>query len=273
MATPDLHWTDDVAANQFYAEVMRALRAGGVPFLVGGTYALERHAGFSRGTKDLDLFVDVDDWPRLVRALGSCGFETELTFPHWLGKVFGEGRMVDFVFAGGNGLARVDRRWFEHGVPAEVCGEQVLICAAEELIWSKSFVMERERFDGADVLHLLRASGSTLDWHRLLRNYGEHWRVLLAHVVLFGFVYPHDLAAVPSWVVADLCARAVAERPLTGSPRLCRGTLLSREQYLVDVMGWGYQDARLLQGTMTEGDVRLWTDAALREREARSACD
>ena len=28
---------------------------------------------------------------------------------------------------------------------------------AEEMIWSKAFIMERERYDGADVAHILRA--------------------------------------------------------------------------------------------------------------------
>jgi hypothetical protein len=44
--------------------------------------------------------------------------------------------------------------------------------------------------------------------------------------------------------------------------RLCQGTLISREQYLLDVDRWGYQDARIRPyGTMTPEDVGRWTAA------------
>ena len=44
----------------------------------------------------------------------------------------------------------------------------VLLAPPEEMIWSKAFVCERERYDGADVNHLLRACGRQMDWQRLL---------------------------------------------------------------------------------------------------------
>jgi hypothetical protein len=40
------------------------------------------------------------------------------------------------------------------------------------------------------VLHLLHETGPSLDWPRLLMRFGDHWRVLLSHQILFGFVYP-----------------------------------------------------------------------------------
>jgi hypothetical protein len=62
--------------------------------------------------------------------------------------------------------------------PAIVMGQPVRLCPAEETIWSKAFVMERERYDGADIAHLLRARAEMLDWRRLTRRFGRHWRVL-----------------------------------------------------------------------------------------------
>ena len=64
------------------------------------------------------------------------------------------------IFAGGNGLVEVDDDWLAHGVPSVVLEVPVHLVAAEEMIWSKSFVMERERFDGADITHILRKSGA-----------------------------------------------------------------------------------------------------------------
>jgi hypothetical protein len=273
VTNPERHATGDESAGAFYRSVMRALRHDGVPFLVGGTYALERHAGISRGTKDLDLFVTWEHWPAVMRAMESAGIQTELTFSHWLGKAYRQTRTVDFVFAGGNGLARVDAEWFAHGVEAVVFDEAVHLCPAEEAIWSKAFIMERERFDGADVLHLLRAGARSLDWVRLVRRFGQHWRVLLAHLILFGFVYPGERDAVPAWVLRTLVTRLANQPPAADEPPTCAGTLLSRAQYLVDVTAWGYADARLRPGgTMTAEQVEIWTDAAHREMAAHGGC-
>lgn len=52
--------------------------------------------------------------------------------------------------------------------------------------------MERERFDGADVAHIILKRGKRLDWGRLLSRFGEHWRVLLSHLILFDYIYPSE---------------------------------------------------------------------------------
>src|SRR5262245_37181364 len=121
--------------------------------------------------------------------------------------------------------------------------------------------MERERYDGADVAHLFRALGPGLDWHRLLRRFGPHWRVLLSHVVLFGFIYPGERWRIPAGVTRELTERLLAEAGAPGTDEgLCNGTLLSRAQYLPDVSRWGYRDARLVPtGSMTADDVERWT--------------
>jgi hypothetical protein len=47
-----------------------------------------------------------------------------------------------------------------------------------------------------------------------------------------------------------------------GPARLCRGTLLSWQQYLVDVEEWGFEDARLEERVqMNEKDIADWTGA------------
>jgi hypothetical protein len=224
---------------------------------VGGTYALERHAGIQRRTKDVDLFIRRESFESAARALEEAGFDVELTHPHWLAKAKRDEWQADLIFAGGNGLARVDDEWFTHGVRASVFDIPVLLCPAEETVWSKSFVMERERFDGADVLHILRESAERLDWRRLLSRYGPHAAVLLAHLVLFRFVYPTEAQRIPRWVLDAARAQAESAPP---AGRLCRGTLLSRAQYRVDIEEWGYQDARLAPyGSMTPEQVALWT--------------
>jgi hypothetical protein len=134
------------------------------------------------------------------------------------------------------------------------------------MMWSKAFVQERERFDGADVAHLIRALGPSLDWDRLLARFGDHWRVLYAHVVLFGYIYPDRREHVPAWVMDELAGRLAADR-MEPENHVCNGTLLSREQYLVDLERDGYVDGRLQpDGPMTREEIDVWTAAIVDEK-------
>jgi len=244
-----------------YDQALARLVESEIPFLIGGAFALERYTGIARNTKDLDIFLRASDLDAALAEVASFGCRTEVTFPHWLGKAFTADGMIDFIFSSGNGVARVDDGWFEHAVDAEVLGVPVKLCPAEETIWSKALIMERERYDGADVAHLIRALGPQLDWPRLLWRFGPHWRVLLSHLVLFGFIYPGERWRIPAGVMRELTARLTAEVH-TSEPdeRLCCGTLLSRAQYLHDVNAWSYRDARLSPtGAMSLDDIARWT--------------
>ncbi len=250
-------------ASEFYKRVIQVFQDHDIDFLVGGAYAFVRYTGIGRDTKDLDLFIRRSDWDRVTQALAEVGITTELTYPHWLGKAFG-GRQreffVDIIFSGGNGIAEVDDEWFANAVRDESLGVPVRLMPIEEMIWSKAFLMERERFDGADVLHLIRARRDDINWPRLLSRFGEHWRVLLSHLVLFPYVYPNDPA--PQDVIDTLLERALQEPKADAGIRLCRGPLLSRAQYLVDVERWNYSDAREVPlGTMTPEEIDIWTKA------------
>jgi len=250
--------------HQFYVRTMQLLNDAQAPYLVGGAYALGRYTGIHRHTKDFDIFVRREDYDRTMEVLGGDGCTTELTFPHWLGKAICVHGFVDVIFSSGNGIASVDEEWFEHAVDGEVLGMPVKLCPAEEIIWSKSFIMERERFDGADIQHLLLARGPQLDWKRLLRRFGaEHWRVLFSHLTMFGFVYPSRRERIPAWVMNELMDHMQREmREPPPEDQVCRGTILSREQYLIDVRQWDYQDGRLaLPGTMTAEQIQHWTAA------------
>lgn len=256
----------DPKIRSFYFRVMTALHAAELPFLVAGAYALRHHTGISRQTKDLDLFVKRDDIARVLEALQAAGFRTELPFAHWLGKVYDGDDFIDIIFSSGNGVAIVDDEFFAHAPHGTCFDVPIRWCPVEEMIWSKAFVMERERFDGADVAHLLNSCAASLDWQRLLERFGSHWRVLHAHVVLFGFIYPDEGAMIPSWVVQELSERLTRERnALPESEPICGGTLLSRQQFLVDICERGYLDARLTTGTMSETEVDDWTAAILRK--------
>ena len=196
----------------------------------------------------------------------AAGYQTELPFPHWLAKVEQGDHVMDLIFSSGNGVARVDDEWFAHAAESEVLGRRLQLCPIEEIIWSKAFVQERERFDGADVLHLLREAGPDIDWTRLLARFGDYWPVLLGHLIAFHFAYPDRRDRIPPGLIGDLAARLVAQPNEPGN-RVCYGTLLSREQFLPDVEQLGYEDARLEpRGNMSREELRLWSKQLADER-------
>jgi hypothetical protein len=224
---------------------MSVLDRAELPFLVGGSFAYACYTGIAGRTKDLDLFVRPSDVDAAIRSLGAAGYETEMHAPTWIAKARRGGDVVDIIFSAGNDVARVDEEWFEHATRSTALERTVLVIPIEEMIWSKGFVMERERYDGNDVLHLLRAAGEGLDGARLLRRFGHHWRVLLAHLVLFDYVYPSERDKIPGDLRIELLRRAneeAAEPPI--EQRLCYGTFLSKRQYHADIEDHGFVDAR-----------------------------
>lgn len=260
--------------QEFYRRALEALNRAGVPYLVAGAFAYSRYTDINRLTKDFDIFVREEDEPRVHEVLRrelDCSIER--FSPHWLSKATCGPDFIDIIHSSGNAVAEVDDRWLTHAVRAEVLGVPVHLCPVEEMIWSKAFIMERERFDGADVAHLLHDCAQDIDWARLLERFGEHWRVLFAHLVLFAFIYPTRRGNIPDWVMEELTERLHRERA-TPPPSLpiCRGTLLSRTQFVVDIEERGYRDGRLAPtGNMSRSEVEEWQRRAEEEEKLESA--
>ena len=82
--------------------------------------------------------------------------------------------------------------------------------------------------------------------------------MLLAHVILYGFIYPADRGRVPDWVRGELLDQARDEMvdPAVIEDRVCFGPTVSRAQYLPDIDGLGYRDGRLKPyGLLEDADV------------------
>lgn len=259
----------------FYREILDVLEAEEVPILIGGAFAQKYFTGISRYTKDLDLFIRETDVPRAIAALNAGGYRAEIKFCHWLAKAYAKNEVdfVDIIFNSGNGLCKVDDLWFDNAPSGEVFGKTVKFCPVEEALWQKAFIMERERYDGADIAHLLHAHAERLDWHHLLSRFGRHWRVLLSYLTLFGYIYPTERTKIPVWVQNELLrliSTEVGQKEC--GQRVCAGTLLSRSQFIVDIEAWGYRDIRCPE-LMTPRDVESWTAAAAEEQNAKARAD
>jgi hypothetical protein len=235
------------------AAALRALTDEGVPFVVAGAYAFFEYTGIFRDTKDLDVFLRRRDLEHALRALERDGFERQMEDPRWIAKAWKGEWFVDLIFSSGNGLAVVDDLWFAHARDGEVMGVPVKLAPPEEMIWSKGYVCERERHDVHDVSNLVRAVGHEMDWERLLARFGDHWEVLLSHLVMFRFAFPSDRSRVPRWVMDELLRRSLASLAEDDwGRRLCRGTVVSKDQYRHVVDHLGYEDERAILQAQAE---------------------
>lgn len=147
-----------VEARECYRDVVKALEQARVPCAVGGAFAMHKHTGIWRATKDLDLLLVAADVPRALRQLNNAGFETHIEDPVWLAKATRGDYFVDLITGVGNASLIVDKSWIERASSDEILGVPCKILALEEMIASKSFVSRRERFDGSDVVHLIRTA-------------------------------------------------------------------------------------------------------------------
>lgn len=245
----------DPKTREFYLHALALMDQSGVRYAVGGGYAMACYTGIIRHTKDLDVFVKREDRDRVLTVFARAGYQTTLHWPHFLAKAITQDAFVDILYASANGLCQVDDAMLDRPVEEEVLGRRAPLCPVEEMIWSKAFVESRDRFDAADIMHLIRARAESIDWRRLRNRFrGGHERVLLSHRVMFGYVYPSERDRVPQDVIDELFAAARDEPRETR--KVCRGTFLSNDQYLFDVAKWGYADARLKpEGPLTFKEI------------------
>jgi len=224
-------------------DALLALDQAGVPYVVGGGYAMAHYTGIRRSTKDLDIFVKPEDSDRTLTVLTAAGYKTEFFMQFWIAKAIHGESFIDILYNSGNGICVVDDEWISNAKPITIHGYGTRLIPAEEQLWSKAFVMDRDRFDGTDVIHLILARGKEFDWQRLLRRFKGHERVLLAHLILFGYAYPSERDIVPAWVLDQLQAQVRDEQP-TGE-KVTFGTNMAQKGYGTALHDWGFKDGRL----------------------------
>src|SRR5579862_2418519 len=225
-----------------FQEVLQLLEAKKIAFVVSGAFALAEHTGICRDTKDLDVFLPADEASRALEFLVAEGFECEVKDPIWLAKAHRDGYFVDLITGMSNAVIVVDSSWIARSRRCTILGVKTRLLAPEELIASKLFVTRRERFDGADIVHVIHGTNGKLDWNRILSHAGEHWEIVLWALVLFHYVYPAHSDYVPRWVWDDLLSRfrnAVAQPDIETR---FRGSLIDENMFAIDVHEWGMAD-------------------------------
>jgi hypothetical protein len=194
---PDDEWVHDKAA-------IDAALDRDILFALGGGLAFSEYAERMRNTKDLDLFILPKDRGAVIEALTETGFSDyfdEKPYDRsWIYRAVREHVIVDIIWTMPNHRMVVDEDWLTRGWDIDIRGVCMKLLPAEELLWSKLFVMQKDRCDWPDLLNLLRARSHDFDWERLLAKAGRDTILIGGLLSVFRWLVPRQANEVPSWV-------------------------------------------------------------------------
>ena len=227
---------------RLFARWLAILNESGIGYAVAGSFAVHAYTGILRKTKDLDVYISPRHLKSALHAFQCAGYCTEVRDPAWLAKVCQGASFMDLIFAVSQQRFQIDDRWFEKCRSAEFSGIAVSLLSMEELVVSKVYLAKGYRFDGADILHLIRSAGGALDWERILGYLGEDRLLLLWYLLLFDFVYPGHSDFLPKELMVDLFDEVRAGWENKKVARSFRGTLIDPGAFEVDIASNGYED-------------------------------
>jgi hypothetical protein len=231
-----LNWSEIVPAEQWdvFRTVLEAANDGGPDYAVGEGLAFSAYTGRIRNTKDIDLFVCPAQRQDLIAILARLGFEdyyARLSYDRkWIYRGYKDGGIVDVIWQMANYRTEVDDNWVTRGPVISLRDVRVRLLPPEELLWTKLYLMQRERCDWPDLLNLLHAVGPTLDFEHLLACLGDDAPVLGGLLSVFGWLCPERARELP----ARLWGRAGLRRPAVGPPCAndrCRVRLLDTRDW------------------------------------------
>ncbi len=228
-------------AENYYSDALTLLNQNNIQYLVGGGLAFREYTGIIRDLKDMDLFCKAGEYPKILKLFSENGYKTELTDVRWLAKLFRDDMYIDLIFNTVNNICVVDDSWFDNAVSGEAYGVPCRFIPAEEL-WCKVYVQNRERYDGADVNHIILRYGEKLNWERIWSRLEQHWHLLFAQVLIFQFVYPTERDLIPRWLFDKLSelAKNQYDMPLSVE-KVCLGPIIDQTQYSMDIKDWDFK--------------------------------
>jgi hypothetical protein len=218
-------WPPCMSEEQWtvFQRVLRSARAAGIPCAIGGGFAVGVYSGHWRETKDIDFYILPNDRERFQHILS----QAELTdyYDHlpydrgWIYRSFHDRIIVDVIWSMANYNSAVDDLWLERGPAVEVRGEIFRIVPREEMIWAKLYVLQRDRCDWPDVVNMICAKPSLVDWEYLTNRLRGDVPLLWGALMVCNWVSPGILAELPSAMVARMYKGGLTEQPVNQRPR------------------------------------------------------
>jgi hypothetical protein len=198
-------WPQRLSAESWrlYQQIIGAAQGQGIGFAIGGGLALGVYTGTWRDTKDIDLYVRPKDRDLLVQIAVDAGlrdyYECQPYDRKWIHRSYGYDTIVDVIWSMANQRAVVEQDWLS-GPKATIDGLEVQFLPPEYLLWSKLYVLQRDRCDWPDAMNLLHAVGPDLDWSRLLAKVEQDSELLGGLLATFRWLNPVRAAALPDWI-------------------------------------------------------------------------
>jgi hypothetical protein len=138
-----------------------ALRAAGVPFLLGGSLASWARGG-PETRHDLDLMIRRSDVDRAVAALTEAGMRAEDPPEEWLVKAWDGDVLVDLIFSP-KGLS-IDDDVIARGDEMPVLSMQMRVMSLEDVLITKLMAITEHHLRYEGPLAIARALREQVDW-------------------------------------------------------------------------------------------------------------
>ena len=189
---------------RIYRRVALEARTAGVRFAFGGAFATAVYTGELRNTKDFDFYILPEDREAMIAAISRVGltdYYNRLPYDRsWIYRASAGDVLVDTIWAMANQRALVDSTWLSQGPTVEIKGDQLRAIPIEELIWSKLYVLQRDRTDWGDVLNLVAAQTDAIRWNHLLERLAGDAPLLTAVLSVFAWLEPKRARKIPAAV-------------------------------------------------------------------------
>jgi hypothetical protein len=181
---------------------MDSLRQAGIPFMIGGGFALATFVGRWRDTKDIDLYIHPADRDAAVTAITQSGFDDYYSRrPYdrkWIYRSVRENVIADLIWAMANQRAQVDQLWFERAGSLTVRNQKLLVLPPEEFLWCKLYIMQRDHCDWTDVFNLIYAIGPQIDWGHVIDRLDDDLQLLRGLLMAYSWLCPKEVLRLPA---------------------------------------------------------------------------
>jgi hypothetical protein len=139
--------------------------------------------------------------------------------PAWIYRGYDEGNIVDLIWAMANHSTFVDESWLRPIQHIRIHGLLLPLVPVEELIFSKLYVLQRERCDWPDLFNIVYRQAAWLDWKRMLELVGADTPLLGAMMRVYAWLCPEPASELPEWIWGPMCVVAPDSAPGRGVDR------------------------------------------------------